>query len=41
MLYMYRLILLVILGAVGTVGSQTGGMWGNIQTKVIGAGLGS
>jgi len=35
------LILLVILGAIGTVGSQTGGMWGNIQTKAIGAGLGS
>jgi len=38
---MMALILLVILGAVGTVGSQTGGLWGDIQTKVIGAGLGS
>lgn len=35
------LILMAIIGAIGTVGSQTGGMWGGIDTDLKGQGFGS
>ncbi len=28
------LILIAIIGAIGTVGLQTGGLWGSIDTKI-------
>ena len=34
------LILLVVLGAVGTFGSQTGGLWGGIDTQLESRGFG-
>jgi pilus assembly protein Flp/PilA len=34
------LILVAIIGAIGSVGAQTGGMWGNNSTELIDAGLG-
>jgi pilus assembly protein Flp/PilA len=38
---MLALILVAIVGAIGAVGFQTGGMWGNNSTQLIDAGLGS
>jgi pilus assembly protein Flp/PilA len=38
---MLALILIAIIGAIGTVGSQTGGMWGGIDSDFSAAGLGS
>ena len=38
---MLALILVAIMGTIGVVGSQSGGMWGNIQTDLTTAGLGS
>ena len=38
---MLALILGTILAAVGTFGSQTGGMWGSVNTKLNGVGFGS
>jgi pilus assembly protein Flp/PilA len=35
------LILMAIIGAIGTVGAQTGGMWGNIDSQTQAAGLGA
>lgn len=35
------LVLMAILGAIGTVGSQAGGMWGGIDTDLKGQGFGS
>lgn len=34
------LILLVMLGAIGALGTETGGSWGGIQTKLDDAGFG-
>jgi pilus assembly protein Flp/PilA len=34
------LILMAIIGAIGAVGSETGGMWGGIDTDLHAAGLG-
>lgn len=34
------LILVSIIGAIGALGSQTGGMWGNNKDDLINAGLG-
>ena len=34
------LILMSAIGAIGTLGAQNGGMWGNIEGKLIGAGFG-
>jgi pilus assembly protein Flp/PilA len=38
---MLALILIAIIGAIGTVGAQTGGMWGNIDSELSTAGFGS
>ena len=38
---MLALILIAVIGAIGTVGGQTGGMWGNIDSDLITAGFGS
>ncbi len=38
---MLALILIAIIGAIGSVGSQTGGLWGNIDGDLITAGFGS
>ena len=35
------LILVAIMAGIGTLGSQTGGMWGNTDTQLSNAGLGS
>ena len=29
------LILMSVIGAIGTVGAQSGGMWGNIEGKLV------
>ncbi|MCC6125489.1 MAG: Flp family type IVb pilin [Pirellulales bacterium] len=34
------LILMSVIGAIGTVGAQSGGMWGNIEGRLNGAGFG-
>jgi pilus assembly protein Flp/PilA len=34
------LILMAVIGAIGTVGAETGGMWGNIRGKLQAAGFG-
>jgi len=34
-------ILLVVLGTIGVVGSQSGGMWGGVQNSLNSSGLGS
>ena len=33
------LILMAIVGAIGSLGAQTGGMWGGINTDLEGAGF--
>jgi pilus assembly protein Flp/PilA len=38
---MLALILIAIIGAIGSVGAQTGGMWGDIDSDLITAGFGS
>jgi pilus assembly protein Flp/PilA len=38
---MLALILVAIMGAIGAVASQTGGMWGNIQSELDSSGFGS
>jgi pilus assembly protein Flp/PilA len=38
---MLALILIAIIGAIGTVGAQTGGMWGDIDSELTSAGFGS
>ncbi|MBX9790604.1 MAG: Flp family type IVb pilin [Pirellulales bacterium] len=38
---MLALIIGVVITAIGSVGSQTGGMWGNIQASVNAVGFGS
>jgi pilus assembly protein Flp/PilA len=38
---MLALILVAIMGTIGVVGSQSGGMWGGIDNKMSTAGLGS
>ncbi len=38
---MLALILGSILATVGAVGTQTGGMWGSVNTKLNGVGFGS
>jgi Flp pilus assembly pilin Flp len=35
------LIIMAVFGAIGSVGSQTGGMWGDINADTQAAGLGS
>jgi pilus assembly protein Flp/PilA len=35
------LILMSVIGAIGTVGAQSGGMWGNIDAKLNGTPFGS
>jgi pilus assembly protein Flp/PilA len=35
------LILMAIMSAIGAVGAQTGGMWGNIDSDMAQAGLGA
>jgi pilus assembly protein Flp/PilA len=35
------LILMAVMSAVGAVGSQTGGMWGHIDSDMSSAGLGA
>jgi pilus assembly protein Flp/PilA len=35
------LILMSVIGAIGTVGAQSGGMWGNIRGKLVDAGFGN
>lgn len=35
------LILMAVIGAIGAVGVQTGGMWGNIDSDMSSAGLGA
>jgi pilus assembly protein Flp/PilA len=35
------LILMSVIGAIGTVGAQSGGMWGNIRGKLDAAGFGN
>jgi pilus assembly protein Flp/PilA len=37
---MLALILISVIGAIGTVGAQSGGMWGSIHGKLDGAGFG-
>jgi pilus assembly protein Flp/PilA len=37
---MLALILISVIGAIGTVGANSGGMWGNIHGKLDGAGFG-
>jgi pilus assembly protein Flp/PilA len=36
---MLALILIAIIGAIGTVGANTGGMWGGIQSDLKDAGF--
>jgi len=36
---MLAMILIAVIGAIGTVGSQTGGMWGSIYTKLQAVGF--
>lgn len=38
---MLAMILMAVISAVATVGSQSGGMWGNIDTDLTSAGFGS
>lgn len=38
---MLALILVVIVGSIGAVGAQTGGMWGGIRDNLSTAGFGS
>ena len=38
---MLALILLAVVGAISTVGAQSGGMWGGIETDLSDAGFGS
>ena len=38
---MLALILIAVIGAIGSVGAQTGGMWGNIDSDLTSAGFGS
>ena len=37
---MLALILLAVFGAIGSIGGQAGGMWGDIDTDMAAAGLG-
>jgi Flp pilus assembly pilin Flp len=38
---MLALILIAVLSAIGAVAQQAGGMWGNVQGQLNGAGFGS
>jgi pilus assembly protein Flp/PilA len=38
---MLALILMTVIGAIGTVGAQSGGMWGNIRCRLNEAGFGT
>lgn len=38
---MLALILVAIMGAIGAVAQQTGGMWGNIKSDLDSSGFGS
>ncbi len=38
---MLALILIAIIGAIGSVGAQTGGLWGTLDTDMQAAGLGA
>lgn len=38
---MLALILVAVIASIGTVGSQTGGMWGNIDSDLNSVGFGS
>jgi pilus assembly protein Flp/PilA len=38
---MLALILIAVIGAIGSVGAQTGGMWGNIDGDLQNVGFGS
>jgi pilus assembly protein Flp/PilA len=38
---MLALILIAVIGAIGSVGAQTGGMWGDIDTDLTNVGFGS
>jgi pilus assembly protein Flp/PilA len=38
---MLALILAVIISSIGVVGSQSGGMWGNVEGELTKAGFGS
>ena len=38
---MLGLILAAVIGAIGSVGSETGGLWGSIDTDLQSAGFGS
>jgi pilus assembly protein Flp/PilA len=35
------LILMAVMGAIGSFGSQTGGLWGGIKSDLEGAGFGN
>ena len=35
------MILIGVIAAVGSVGTETGGLWGNVETELNTAGLGS
>jgi pilus assembly protein Flp/PilA len=37
---MLALILMSVIGAIGTVGANSGGMWANVHGKLDGAGFG-
>jgi Flp pilus assembly pilin Flp len=38
---MLALIIVAIIGVIGSVGANTGGMWGNIESDLNAAGVGS
>ncbi|MBL9094676.1 MAG: Flp family type IVb pilin [Planctomycetaceae bacterium] len=38
---MLAMVLLVMIGTIATFGSQTGGLWGNTNTRLSEAGFGS
>jgi pilus assembly protein Flp/PilA len=38
---MLALILIAVIGAIGSVGAQTGGMWGDIDNELTTVGFGS
>ncbi|MEX2120810.1 MAG: Flp family type IVb pilin [Pirellulales bacterium] len=38
---MLALILIAVIGSIGAVGAQTGGMYGGIRDNLIGAGMGN
>ena len=38
---MLALILIAVIGAIGSVGAQTGGMWGTIDSDLTSVGFGS